>query len=221
LDGHHDMGGRQEFFGPIKAVGPHEPPFSEEWERRAFALALLSRRVSGTNLDAFRHAIDRVPRDDYLADGYYGRWLRAAENLLTDSGIIAPDAVDVRTRKLLGQDVDEPAAPGPRKPDYEPTGPGSLRAVEHPPRFSPGDTVRARAMQPTGHTRLPAYVRGRTGTVGQVLPAHLFPDTHAHFAGERAQHVYRVAFPARELWGDDSEDFVLTIDLYDDYLEPA
>ena len=49
----------------------------------------------------------------------------------------------------------------------------------------------------------------------------LLPDTNAHFVGENPQHVYDVAFDSTELWGDDSEPFVLHIDLFETYLEPA
>jgi nitrile hydratase len=178
-------------------------------------------RVSGTNLDAFRHSMNRLNPLDYLVDGYYGRWLRGAENLLTDSGILASGAVDARTRKALGESVDEPPEPEPSRPDYKPAGPGSLRPLETPPRFSPGDAVRAKDIHPGGHTRLPQYVRGRSGTVRRVQPAQVFPDTNAHFEGENAQHVYSVEFHSHDLWGDDAEDFVLAIDLYDNYLEPV
>lgn len=221
MDGIHDMGGMQGW-GPLTTPSSGERPFSEEWERRAFALALLSMRVSGTNLDAFRHSMDRLQPLDYLADSYYGRWLRGAENLLTDSGILVPGAVDARTHKLLGEaGIDEPLTPEPHKPDYKPTGPGSLRPLDTVPRFSPGDHVRAKDIHPSGHTRLPRYVRGRQGTVRRVQPAQVFPDTNAHFEGEHIQHVYSVEFRSQELWGTDAEDFVLNIDLYDDYLEPV
>jgi nitrile hydratase beta subunit len=220
VDGIHDMGGMQDW-GSVKAPPPDERPFDEEWEKRAFALALLSMRVSGTNLDAFRHSMNRLEPLDYLADGYYGRWLRGAENLLTDSGIIAPGAVDARTRKQLGEGVIEPPDPEPCRPDYKPTAGGSLRPLDAEPRFSPGNAVRARDIHPSGHTRLPQYVRGRTGTVRRVQPAAVLPDTHAHFEGENIQHVYSVGFRSRDLWGGEAEDFVLNIDLYDSYLEPA
>ena len=49
----------------------------------------------------------------------------------------------------------------------------------------------------------------------------VLPDTHAHFAGENAQHVYAVEFDSADLWGPDSETFALTISLYESYLEPA
>lgn len=220
MDGIHDMGGMQDF-GSVHPPDPGEVPFEEEWEKRAFAIALLSMRVSGTNLDSFRHSMNRLAPLDYLADGYYGRWLRGAENLLTDSGIIGEGAVDARTRKALGEDVTEPPAPEPHKPNYKPAGPGSLRPLDTVPRFSPGDRVRAKDIHPSGHTRLPHYVRGRVGAIRRVQPAQVFPDTNAHFEGENVQHVYSVEFHSHDLWGTDSEDFVLHIDLYDDYLEPV
>jgi nitrile hydratase len=57
--------------------------------------------------------------------------------------------------------------------------------------------------------------------VAAIHPAQVLPDTHAHFVAENAQHVYAVGFDSAELWGDDAEPFTLTLDLYDDYLEPA
>jgi nitrile hydratase subunit beta len=49
----------------------------------------------------------------------------------------------------------------------------------------------------------------------------VFPDTHAHCIAENAQHVYAVRFDSTELWGAQAEKFTLTIDMYDDYLEPV
>ncbi|HVL85979.1 MAG TPA: nitrile hydratase subunit beta [Pseudonocardia sp.] len=216
-----DLGGT-DGWGPLTRPTADEPVFAEEWEGRAFALTLLTMgRVSGQNLDAFRHALARLDRTAYLDDGYYGRWLNAAELMLVDSGILAPDAIDARARKLRGEDVTEPEVPEARKPDYAPTAAGSLRTVQEPPRFAVGDRVRARDVEVDHHTRLPAYVRGHLGVVDVVQPAHLLPDTHAHFQGENPQHVYSVRFTAQELWGEGAEDFDLTIELYDSYLEPA
>jgi len=216
-----DMGGMQGF-GPVELSAPDDPPFHEEWERRTFAMALLSMRVSGTNLDSFRHALNRQHPLDYLLDGYYGRWLKCAENLLTDSSIIAPGAVEARARKLAGDEgVEEPPAPEPNKPDYAPTGPGSIRTIDTPPKFAVGDRVHVRDLHPKGHTRLARYVRRRAGVVTMLQPAQVLPDTHAHFLGENAQHVYNVAFDSHELWGDEAESFELRMDLYEDYLEPA
>ena len=54
-----DMGGMQGF-GPV-VVEQDEPTFHEEWEKRAFAIALLSMRTSGTNLATFRYALETDP----------------------------------------------------------------------------------------------------------------------------------------------------------------
>ena len=62
----------------------------EPWQGRAFALTLLSIQLAGWNVDAFRHAMERLDRRAYLDDGYYGRWLNAAELMLTESAVLAP-----------------------------------------------------------------------------------------------------------------------------------
>ncbi len=215
----HDLGGAPGW-GALHPPRPDEPPFSEDWERRAFALALLSMRVSGTNLDAFRYSMSRLDRSAYFDEGYYGRWLNGAENLLLDSAIIAPGAIDARARTLRGEAVEEPAVPEPRRPDYKPTAAGSIRTIDTPPAFAVGDRVRVRDdLHPPGHTRVAGYVRGHEGVVDFVQPAQVLPDTHAHFLGENPQYVYSVRFSSRELWGADSEPFDVNIDMYESYLE--
>jgi nitrile hydratase len=219
MDGIHDMGGTQGW-GTV-VIDPDEPVFAEPWEAKAFAFGALSARLSGTNLDAMRHAIDRQHPYDYLVDGYYGRWLGCVETMLVDSGVLAPGAVEARARRLRGETVDEPPEPTPNKPNYQPTGPGSLRQIDDPAAFGVGQRVQARSWGPPGHTRLVRYVRGHVGTVTAIQPSQVLPDTNAHCIGENAQHVYAVAFDSTELWGADAEPFVLTIDLYESYLEPA
>ncbi len=219
MDGIHDMGGMQGF-GAVPVIDPAEPVFDEPWEARTFALALLANRVAGANLHAFRHAIERVPPAEYLS-GYYERWLGSAENLLLDSGILAEGAIDARARRLRGEDVAEPPVPEPHKPQMPSGGGGNLRQVEQAPAFTTGQRVRVRDLHPTGHTRVPRYVRGRAATVTMVQPAQVFPDTAAHFVAENPQHVYQVTFTSQDLWGDDAEPFDLTIDMYESYLEPA
>lgn len=221
MDGIADMGG-SEGWGAVRAPVRDEPVFAEPWEGRAFALTLLTMgRVSGQNLDAFRHALERLDPPSYFDDGYYGRWLNAAELMLTDSAILAEGAIDARARRNAGDDVEEPAVPEPNKPDYAPTAAGSLRTVEEPPAYAVGDPVRARATPSDGPTKLPRYARGHAGVVEAVQPAHLLPDTHAVFQGENPQHVYTVRFDSHELWGADAEDFALTIELFESYLEKA
>jgi nitrile hydratase beta subunit len=94
--------------------------------------------------------------------------------------------------------------------------------VAVPPRFKPGDPVVARNIHPSGHTRLPRYVRGRRGVIDRDHGVFVFPDAHALGRGDKPQHVYSVRFTARELWGPDAPPGdALYIDLWDDYLDPA
>src|SRR5215472_8884876 len=220
MDSIADMGGTRGW-GPAHPPRRDEPVFEEPWQGRAFALALLSIWVSGQNIDAFRHALERLDRASYLCDGYFGRWLNAAELQLTDSAILAPGAIAARARKLSGEDVAEPPVPEPARPQYAPTARGSLRTVDTAPAFSVGERVRAKDMSPPGHTRLPGYVRGHAGVVELIQPAAVLPDSNAHFEGENPQHVYSVRFGSRELWGADAEPFSVTAELFESYLEKA
>lgn len=219
MDGIHDMGGMHGW-GTV-SIDPDEPVFREDWHGRAFAMGAMSMGLSGTNLDAFRHGLERLHPYDYLADGYYGRWLACAETLLVDSGVLAPGAVDARARNLSGESVTEPEDVEENKPVYERGGGGSLREIDDPPAFSVGDRVRAREIRTDGHTRMPRYIRGHTGTIRAHRPAALLPDTNAHFEGENPQHVYTVEFDSNELWGPGAEAAVLRIDLFESYLEAS
>jgi nitrile hydratase len=125
-----------------------------------------------------------------MDDGYYGRWLNAGELRLLDSAILAPGAVDARARNLRGEHVEEPPIPEPAKPDYAPTAEGTLRFLGTAPAFVVGERVRAMDMSPSGHTRLPRYVRGHVGVVDIIQPAGVLPDTNAHFLGENPQYIY-------------------------------
>lgn len=219
MEGVADMGGDTRFFGSLPRIDPDEPAFPHVWEGRAFAVTLLANRAAtSSNLHAFRHALDRVPEDEYLAS-YYGRWLAGAEILLTDSGVLADGAVEARMRVLRGEQVDEPPDPEPHKPSMETAGGGNMRQVSAPRAFQIGDRVRATSQAAPGHTRLPAYIRGHVGTVTSLLPGQVFPDSAAHFIGENPQHVYGIDYDSRDLWGANSERFTLTIDLFEPYLE--
>jgi nitrile hydratase beta subunit len=222
MDGIADMGGTPGW-GPTHPPRRDEPVFEQPWQGRAFALALLSSRVAfgGSNLDAFRHALERLDRAAYLDDGYYGRWLNGAQLMLTESTILAPGAIDARARNLRGEHVEEPPIPEPTRPDYAPTAAGSLRSVETTPAFAVGERVRAKERSVPGHTRLPGYVRGHVGVVELIQPASVLPDTNAHFEGENPQHVYTVRFDSHELWGADTERFALTAEMFESYLDPT
>ena len=97
----------------------------------------------------------------------------------------------------------------------------SVRNVEGPARFRPGDRVRSVNIHPAGHTRLPRYARAKRGIVRSDRSVHFFPDLRAAGDDEAAERLYNVEFGARELWGEDAPPRdTVRLDLWDSYLEP-
>jgi hypothetical protein len=87
-------------------------------------------------------------------------------------------------------------------------------------RFQEGQAVRTINHHPGGHTRLPRYAMGRTGTILRNHGVFSFPDTNARGEGEAPQHCYAVRFEGHELWGTDGHDRdAVILDLWDSYLE--
>jgi nitrile hydratase beta subunit len=213
------MGGMDGFGAVVREQ--NEPVFHADWERRMFALGLsLAARLSPGSFDEFRHAVERIPPGQYLASSYYERWLSAAETLLVEYGIATRedllakfDGSPESVRALVATAV---RAVGPAAIKEKP-GAKTPRA-----RFAKGDRVRARNLNPTGHTRLPRYVRGKRGVIARDWGVFVFPDTIAHHAGTKPQHCYSVRFEARELWGKSANARErVHIDLWEDYLEPG
>ena len=68
----------------------------------------------------------------------------------------------------------------------------------------------------------PRKLRGKQGVIERVHGTFVFPDTNAHGQGEQPQPLYSVQFTAQELWGEEaSARDQLSIDLWEDYLEPV
>jgi len=100
-------------------------------------------------------------------------------------------------------------------------GPTEREAVT-PQHFQVGQHVLARNIHPTGHTRLPRYVRGHVGCVTQVHGVHVLPDTNATGRGEDPQWLYTVRFQAQELWGEAADPTVsISVDAWETYLQAA
>ena len=115
-----------------------------------------------------------------------------------------------------------PALPAEMVPGLVAGGASCRVDVEVTPKFKPGDRVTARNINPTGHTRLPRYIRGKTGVVDRDHGVFAWPDTSAHGQGETPQHVYSVRFTAQDLWGADAPARdSLYIDLWDNYIDAA
>jgi nitrile hydratase beta subunit len=219
MNGVHDMGGMQDM-GPVRPE-KNEPVFHETWEGRVFALNQVLGAWRKWNIDASRHQRELIPPADYLRMSYYEKWLTALMELLVNRGLV--------TRAELESGRAETGSPRATPPVTAETVPALLaqgkpvrRDVPVAARFKMGQHVRARNINPVGHTRLPRYARGKVGTVERDHGVFVFPDTNAHFLGEKPQHLYSVRFAARELWGEEAapRDAVY-VNLWDDHLEQA
>ena len=194
MNGIHDLGGQHGFGRSLETRD--ERGFHAAWEGRVFAMASLLMGSGCFNTDEFRHAIERLDPVAYLADGYYGRWLRAVE--------------------LLVREAQDRPTPGTVRDTT------ARRTLDQPARFSVGDRVATRNLHCAGHTRLPGYARARVGSVAMLHGGWVLPDTNAHHQGEHPEQVYAVRFDGAELWGASAEPGTsVTVDLFESYLEPA
>ena len=211
MNGVHDMGGMHGM-GPVRSE-KDEPVFHERWEARAFALTLAMDAWRKWNRDASRHQRELIPAAEYLRMSYYEKWIAGLVELLVKAGLVTSVEIENGKPALGSVKAIAPLIAG--------GGPAS-RDVAVLPRFKTGQRVRARNMHPTGHTRLPRYTRGKLGTIERDHGIFVFPDTNAHFLGEKPQHLYSVRFAASELWGSQAAPAdAVYVDIWDDYLEPA
>jgi nitrile hydratase len=222
MNGAHDLGGMHGL-GPINPEPESEEPvFHADWEKRVFGLTLAAGFLGKWNIDMSRYSRERQHPIDYLRHTYYENWLAGLKTLLTEAGLVNPEELksgkasgpadeSIRQRVLKAENVAAIIAKG---------GP-VVMTINTPPRFKPGESVRAANRHPAGHTREPRYVRGRIGVIHEHHGAHVFPDRSASGSKE-GQHLYSVRFTAQALWGKSASDrSAVYVDLWEEYLEPA
>jgi nitrile hydratase len=216
MNGIQDMGG-MDGFGPVDVSD--DARFHHDWEPRARAMAHLSWKRGFINLDLLRRGIEEMPPAQYLQTPYFGRWLHSTQEGLIESGYLTRAEIEERVRELQESTFEarEPADPVAW---VEKPAPPGLDAVAH--RFEVGDSVRVRNVHVPGHTRSPRYLRGKTGVIRHCYGHEILPDTNAHLRGDCPQVVYSVTFTAGEIWGESGDPLqLLSIDLWDSYLEPV
>lgn len=220
MNGIHDLGGMHGM-GPIEREA-NEPVFHHAWEGRVYAINRALGAWGKWNIDAGRHGIELLPPADYLRLSYYEKWLARIIDLMVQRGLVTREELETgtpapgSTRATPALTAAAAMAGAARRGSYQrPDAPAQAR-------FNVDQHVRARNLNPTGHTRLPRYARGKTGAIIRHHGIFVFPDTNAQFQGEQPQHLYSVRFSARELWGDaaSAHDSV-HLDLWDSYLEHA
>jgi nitrile hydratase subunit beta len=218
MDGIHDLGGRQGF-GLVDVNEPEEA-FHEVWEGRVWGIARAMTRLPDWNLDWFRHCRELIDPVDYLTRPYFDQWVQTYAAMLVNSGAATVEEVaSGRSQSIV------PGLKPPMPSEAVQQAKSMLvrfdREGTAEPALAVGDVIRAKAHGVTGHTRLPAYVRGRRGVIEACHGAHVLPDAKAH-GDDRAEPLYTVAFEAAELFSDAAgrRDRVF-IDLWESYLERA
>ena len=124
------------------------------------------------------------------ADGenYFHYWLAGLEKMLDVKGMVSAQALEARIAAIA---------------KVEAAG----------PRFKAGDRATVLDIELLGHSHLPNYIRGVTGTVEADRGAKVFPashdhdhdSSHGHGKTDALQHVYTVRFQATEIWGPDAD----------------
>lgn len=218
MNGVHDMGGMT-CFGPVIRE-ENEPVFHAPWERRVFAMRMTGRVAA--NLDESRHSNERLDPVLYLSSSYYERWFASLVMLAIEKGILTQEELETGIAEPTEGNMRTPLSPDEIEARVQQGAPFRREVGRLTPRFKVGDSVLARNLHPSGHTRLPRYVRGRRGVIDRIHGTFVYPDTNAHGLGEQPQPLYSVRFESQELWGPEaSARDCLYIDLWEDYLDPA
>ena len=217
MNGVHDMGGMQDM-GPVQKE-KDERVFHHSWEGRVFAMYRATGAWHKWNIDAARYTRELIPPAEYLRMSYYEKWYVGLVNLLTARGLVTRAEIE-SGKPAQGSSKASPPLLAKQIRETEALGASTKRNVSVAPRFQAGQSVRARNINPVGHTRLPRYARGKMGDIDRDYGVFVFPDTNAQLLGENPQHVYSVRFSARELWGDRAKpQDTVYLALWDDYLE--
>jgi nitrile hydratase subunit beta len=221
MDGIHDLGGKHGFGSVLQETD--EPAFHARWEAAVFAMSRAGAQSGAwNNSDRFRHAVERIDPLAYLAHTYYGRWLGGIETMMVEAGLIATAEITDRAVQM-GASRDDLIAARPAAVPQPLAEVGqqatAAREIHGTAKFSVDDLILTSAEVKAGHTRLPAYARGKCGRIYKCHDAWVYPDTNAHGQGENPCFLYTVEFTATELWGENTDAAVrVYLDLFEPYL---
>ena len=214
----HDMGGMHGF-GAVVAPGS-ERVADHDWELRVFAISTLV-GIHGLGFGSGRAIREEMPPAEYLAAGYYERWLWSTERRLLRGGKISEDDLEGWVSRIdAGEQPSRTTDPEATRRAVDATREEASLRPAGGTRFAPGDRARVRRMRPSGHTRCPRYARGAVGVVEAVRGLDVFPDIGPYQGPE--EPVYAVVFDSAVLFGPSDEgSWTVSLDLFESYLEPA
>ncbi len=213
----HDLGG-MDGFGPVLPES-NEPPFHAAWEGRVYALQRAMGSAGLWHIDHSRASIEAMDPIDYLSFSYYKKWFTGLEQRLLAHGVVEADEIaagrSLRAAKPLAHKLSVGEVATLKRGEFS-------RPATREPRFTLGDRVVTRNLNPTTHTRLPRYAREKQGVVEAIRGCHVFPDAVAAGVGENPQWLYTVVFSASEIWGEDADPALsISIEAFEPYLVAA
>lgn len=238
----HFIGGLEGLTGPLDF---EKRVFVEDWEKRIFGIHVAMMALSthlGEALPGYRVAdVPTTFREkwtwahlrtgaegmnpfDYFKFRYYEKWLGGISQFFVDKGYLSEDEIRAAP---VGSPPKAPA-PGVKAAiddqvlDYLRRG-DSPRRGSAIPRFAPGDKVRIADVPAGEHTRLPGYLRNRTGTVERCFEGEYSYFVHTGDGIGDPMPIYIVEFTPRELWGARAEPgaSALYVELFEAYLSPV
>jgi nitrile hydratase subunit beta len=235
----------QHYIGGLEGLGAIDfetRVFVEPWETRIFGIHVAMMALS-THLDLpqtpsifrtvwtwadLRAGAEAMNPLDYFKFRYYERWLGGVSSHFIANSYITEAELDARTEAFLSEpDAATPSSGDPtidaRVHRYLVEGASPKRDVPFTPLFAVGERVTIKNVPAADHTRLPGYLRGKTGIVEEVYdaPYAYLCDTGPDGIGA-PMPVYRVRFDPQTLWDKKTETgFSIYADLFEHYLGDA
>jgi nitrile hydratase beta subunit len=233
----------QHYLGGLEGLGPVSTEtrvFVDIWETRIFgihtAMMALSSQVPLPQTTSTFHTIwtwadlrkgaESLNPLDYFKYRYYEKWLGGISGYFIEQGYVTADELDALTEEYY-QNPDKALPVGgadaidDRVVQYLVEGDSSKRDVSVHYEFAVGDAVEIKNVPSVEHTRLPGFLRNKTGIVETVYDGAFtyLCDTGTDGIGA-AMPVYCVRFDPQELWpGNTDPNFTLYADLYASYLK--
>ncbi|MBY5516844.1 nitrile hydratase subunit beta [Rhizobium leguminosarum] len=233
----------QHYLGGLEGLGPVSTEtrvFVETWETRIFGIhtammALSSQLPLPPTPSKFttvwtwadlRKGAESLNPFDYFKFRYYEKWLGGISGYFIDNEYITADELDELTEEYYSDPSKSVPAAGDAAIDnrvvqYLVEGDSPKRDTNVSFDFAVGDLVSIKNVPSIEHTRLPGFLRNKSGTVETVYDgAYVYLcDTGTDGIGA-AMPVYCIRFEPEDLWpGNTEKNFSLYADLYSHYVE--
>ena len=233
----HYLGGLE----GLDAVDVEKRVFVEPWEKRIFGIHVAmmatsqhleeAQKISTNFKDEWTWAHLRTGAEalnpfDYFKYRYYEKWLGGISGFFIEKGYITEQELNERT-EAYSKSMDNPLPDATNQEidsqviHYLRTGDNPYRDIDRKNQFEVGQKVRIKNPLVEDHTRLPGFLREKTGIIDFVYKGNYtyFVSTGPDGLGE-PMPSYRVRFEPEEIWGKLTEpNTFIYADLFEVYLD--